>query len=573
MRFSCAGASQCRISPSYGSAPASASSHRSGLPASEIRIHYIRINILKSIVKLATRTIKYSPTGKSGLWHVSGAVGDLRYRMNQVKDLRERTIRAGFTRICAQGASFLIRIGSFMVLARLLDPKDFGLVSMVTAITGVLGLFRDFGLSSAAVQRATVTEQQTSTLFWINLLLGGILTIVALALAPAVGFFYHEPRLLWITSCLALGFLFSGAGVQHAALLQREMRFSALALIDISSLAIGTSIAIGLAWSGYGYWALVAMAVSVPLTTTLGLWLVAAWIPGLPRRGIGIRSMMRFGGTMTLNGLIMYVANNFDKVLLGRYWGADAIGLYYSASQLIRIPTDNLNAAVGDVAFSALSRLQDDPERLRRYFLKGYSLVVALTLPVTVVCAVFANDLIAVLLGPRWPGAAEIFRILAPTILVFAIINPLGWVLNSLGLVGRGLKIALVFGPLLIISYVIGLPHGPKGVALAYSTVMTLGAVPLTVWALHGTAIRVRDIGLTLSRPLASSAVAAIIAFGIKVFCDQALSLPPRLALEMFAFGITYLVMLLLVLGQKSFYVDMVRGVRSGVTPFGQPGR
>ena len=96
---------------------------------------------------------------------------------------------------------------------------------------------------------------------------------------------------------------------------------------------------------------------------------------------------------------------------------------------------------------------------------------------------------------------------------------------------------------------------------------------PWIPWALHGTAIRVRDIGLTLSRPLASSAVAAIIAFGIKVFCDQALSLPPRLTLEMFVFGITYLVMLLLVLGQKSFYVDMVRGLRSGVTPFGQPGR
>ncbi len=478
--------------------------------------------------------------------------------MSSVSNLKERTIRAGLTRICAQGANFLIRIGSIMVLARLLDPKDFGLVGMVAAVTGILSLFRDFGLSSASVQRATITDEQTSTLFWISLLVGGILTTVALALAPVIGSFYHEPRLFWITSVMALGFLFNGAGVQHSALLQREMRFNALALIDISSLAIGTAIAIGTAMSGYGYWALVVTSVSIPLTTTLGLWLATAWIPGVPRRGVGIRSMMRFGGSMTLNGLIWYVANNFDKVLLGRYLGADAIGLYYSASQLIRIPTDNLNSAVGDVAFSALSRLQDDPERLCRYFLKGYSLVVALTLPVTVVCAVFADDLIAVLLGSRWTGAAEIFRILAPTILVFAIANPLGWLLASFGLVARSLKIAVVFAPLLIVSYVIGLPYGPKGVALAYSTIMTLFAVPLTVWAVHGTAIRVRDIWLALCRPLASSVVAAALAFGVHVFYGQMLSLLQRLALEMFLFGVVYLMVLLLVSDRKA-YMDMIR--------------
>jgi O-antigen/teichoic acid export membrane protein len=483
--------------------------------------------------------------------------------MSSVGNLKERTIRAGLIKISAQGANFLIRIGSFMVLARLLNPKDFGLVGMVAAVTGVLGLFRDFGLSSASVQRATITDEQTSTLFWINLLVGGVLTAVALALAPAIGSFYHEPRLIWITSVVALGFLFNGAGVQHLALLQREMRFNALALIDICSLLIGTAIAIGTAVAGYGYWALVAMSVSVPLTTTLGLWLATAWVPGVPRRGVGIRSMMRFGGTMTLNGLISYVANNFDKVLLGRYWGADAIGLYYSAYQLIRIPIDNLNSAVGDVAFSALSRLQDDPERLSRYFLKGYSLVVALTLPVTVVCAVFADDLIAVVLGSRWTGAAAIFRILAPTIMVFAIANPLGWLLNSLGLVARGLKIAVVLAPFLIIGYLIGLPYGPKGVALAYSTIMTLWAVPLTVWAVHGTAIRVRDIWLTLGRPLASSIVAAILAFGVHVQFGQVLSLLPRLALEMFVFGAVYLVVLLLISDHRAFYMDMIRTAKS----------
>src|ERR1700747_74797 len=111
-----------------------------------------------------------------------------------MQDLKARTIRGGLARLCAQGASFVLRVGSLMVLARLLDPKDFGLVGMVTAFTGVLTLFRDFGLSSAAVQRTIVTEEQITTLFWINLLLGALLALIALAMAPAIAAFYHEPE-------------------------------------------------------------------------------------------------------------------------------------------------------------------------------------------------------------------------------------------------------------------------------------------------------------------------------------------------------------------------------------------
>jgi O-antigen/teichoic acid export membrane protein len=144
-----------------------------------------------------------------------------------MKNLKQRTIRGGSARICAQAANFLLRVGSLMVLARLLSPQDFGLVGMITALTGVLNLFRDFGLSAASVQRATVTEEQTSTLFWINVLVGGILTMVALALAPVVAAFYREPQLLWVTSVLAIGFLLNGAGVQHSSILQRQMRFTA----------------------------------------------------------------------------------------------------------------------------------------------------------------------------------------------------------------------------------------------------------------------------------------------------------------------------------------------------------
>ncbi len=349
-----------------------------------------------------------------------------------------------------------------MVLARLLGPKDFGLVGMVTAFTGVLDLFRDFGLSSAAVQRTTVTEDQISTLFWINISVGALLGLLAVAMAPVIAAFYHEPRLFGVTVVLAAGFLFNAAGVQHSVLLQRQMRFTALAVIGVVSLIVGTAIAIGGAKAGYGYWSLVAMTLTLPIASTTGLWLTTRWMPGLPRRRAGIRSMMRFGGTLTLNGLVAYVAYNAEKVLIGRFWGADAIGIYGRAYQLVNIPTANLNSAVGEVAFSALSRLQDDPSRLRSYFLKGYSLVLAMTLPMTIACVLFADDVVFVLLGPKWKEAVPIFRLLAPTILTFALINPLGWLLYSLGLVKRSLKIALVFAPSIIAGYVIGLAYGPR---------------------------------------------------------------------------------------------------------------
>jgi O-antigen/teichoic acid export membrane protein len=476
-----------------------------------------------------------------------------------MKDLKAKTIRGGFARLCAQAANFLLRVVSLMILARLLAPKDFGLVGMVTAFTGVLNLFRDFGLSSAAVQRETVTDEQVSTLFWINTLLGLVLGLVAAGMAPVIAAFYHEPRLVGVTVVLAAGFLFNAAGVQHSVLLQRQMRFTALAVIGVASLIVGTAMAVGGAWAGYGYWSLVAMTVTLPLTNTIGLWMFTGWIPGMPRRRAGIRSMMRFGGTLTLGGLVVYIANNFEKVLLGRFWGADVIGIYGRAYQLINIPTDNLNSAAGEVGFSALSRLQDDPTRLKSYFLKGYSLIVALTLPITFVCGLFAEDVIFVLLGPKWKEAVPIFRLLAPTILVFAIANPLSWLLSSIGLVGRLLKMSLLIAPLMIVGYLVALPYGPKGVAFALSAIMTLWLVPLVIWALHGTNISPWDILLVVSRPLASGIVAAVPAVAVRFFCAQLLSPLPRLVLESAVLFGTFFGMLLFATGQKSFYFGLLR--------------
>jgi len=486
-----------------------------------------------------------------------------------MKDLKEKTIRGGLARVSAQIANFVFRIGSLMVLARLLAPEDFGLVGMVTAFTGVLNLFRDFGLSTATVQRENVTEEQLSTLFWINVLVGGILAVLAVVFAPLVVRIYHEPRLLWITVTLASGFLFNAVGVQHSALLQRHLRFTALSVINVVSLVVSTIAAIIVAKLGYGYWALVAMTVVLPVTTSVGVWIATAWIPGAPRRGIGIRSMMRFGGTLTLNGLVVYIAYNMEKVLLGRFWGAEAIGLYGRAYQLVNIPTDNLNSSVGEVAFAALSRVQNDPIRIKNYFLKGYSLVLAMTIPLTLMSACFAEDLIRIFLGPKWGEAVPIFRLLAPTILIFAMINPLGWLLFSLGMVGRSLKLALVLAPIVIAGYLAGLHYGPKGVALGYSTAMLLWVLPHIAWCVHGTNVSLRDILATVSRPLLSGIAGAAAAVGAHWLCVPVMGPLPRTIIAGLVLLGVYVAMMFYVMGQKTFYIELLRGLRSSRTESG----
>jgi len=270
---------------------------------------------------------------------------------------------------------------------------------------------------------------------------------------------------------------------------------------------------------------------------------------------------MRFGGTVTLNGLVIYIASNFEKILLGRYWGADAIGLYGRAFQLVNIPTANLNGAAGEVAFAALSRVQDDPGRLKNYFLKGYSLVLAMTVPLTLLCAVFSADVIRVFLGPKWSAATPIFRFLAPTILVFAIANPLSWLMMSLGLINRLLKMGFVIAPIMIVSYLIGLPYGPKGVAFVYSAVMTLWLLPLIAWAVHGTAVSFRDILATAYKPLVCGVVATGLAIAVRTAYGHLLSPFPRLALESTVLLVTFAAMLLFVAGQKLLYLDLLRGL------------
>jgi O-antigen/teichoic acid export membrane protein len=484
-----------------------------------------------------------------------------------MSELTETVVRGGLARVGAQAMNFAVRIGSIIVFARLLSPKDFGFVGMVTAITGMLSLLRDFGLSSATVQRTHVTEEQLSSLFWFNLLIGAILGLGVIALAPIVTRFYNEPRLFWVTVTLAPALLFNAAGVQHSAILQRQMRFTTLSAIDVGSLVVSTGIGIGMAAAGLRYWALVATNACLPLVSTACLWIVVRWIPSRPRKAAGIRSMIRFGGTISLLRIIAYVTSNLDKVLLGRFWGANTLGLYGRAYQLINVPTLLLNSAVSEVAFALLARVQRDRGRVKSYFLKSYSLVLAMTIPITICAGEFAPDLVAVLLGPQWQQVGPILRLLAPTILALALTDPIGWLMYSQGMVGRSFRVSMVVAPAVITGYVIGLPFGPKGVALGYSTAIVLSIVPTIAWGVHGTGISLRDVGRAASGPLISGAITVPVGLGLQLVPEPSHSPLLRLLIDSTVLLGLYAVVLLYVLRQKAFYFGLLRTIFNRQNP------
>jgi PST family polysaccharide transporter len=416
-------------------------------------------------------------------------------------DLKGRSVRGASLTLISQAARFVLQFASTVVLARLLTPADFGLVAMVTAITGLASAFQDLGLSEATIQRPEINHAQVSTLFWINAVIGLGLMLITAAMAPLVAWFYHEPRLKEITSLLSVSFLFSGLTVQHGALLKRQMRFVALGIRDVASVALALPVGIILAWRGAGYWAIVA----VPLTTNFSLmalsWMMFRWMPSLPQRGAQVGSMVMFGGKIASSYLLMNLTRSADSILIGRYLGAAPLGLYSRAFNLVMQPARQLFDPVANVAVPAFSRLQDDPERFARYYLRTINLMAWVSASVFGFLFVAAEPVTLLVLGNKWRAAAPVFQILS--ILAFAQL-PSGstiWLFVSRGQSRKLLNFALITSLILIASYVVGLPFGIKGVALSGSLVQ-LAILPWVLkYTFGGTHLTLRRFGQAMLSP------------------------------------------------------------------------
>jgi PST family polysaccharide transporter len=471
------------------------------------------------------------------------------------QDLPRQAAKGAIVACVFQGANFVLRLGSMLILARLLAPEDFGLVAMVTAITGLLGTIKEVGLLDATVQSANINQDRLSALFWVNGLVGGGLSILCGVGAYAVASFYGEPRLFWIMIAVGSTFVFSGLSVQHRALLWRNLRIQLLGAIDLAALGTGIAVSIAMALAGFGYWALVASAVIWPAGSAIGFWLASGWIPGRPRRGTGAWRMITYGSAVTLYGIVVYITYNAEKVLLGRFWGAETLGLYGRAYTLINLPTDNLLLAIGSVAFPALARVQDDPLKFRRYFLNIYSSFLALVVPILVIFAVFAEDVVRVFLGSQWTRAAVLLQLLAPSILVITLTKPLSWLLMASGRVQRNLKIALVTGSVALAAYLVGVSRAADGVATSFSAAMVLLLPVVLMWSKRDTLITGRDLGAAAGYPVGSSLVAALVARLFWPWISSLQSPLIRLAVSSSLFFAVYLMVLLFVFAQRDNYM------------------
>jgi O-antigen/teichoic acid export membrane protein len=425
--------------------------------------------------------------------------------------VKGNTLRNSAITVGAQAVKFFLRLGSTAVLARLLSPSDFGLIAMVTVITGFVEMFRDSGLSMATLQRATITHAQVSTLYWINIALSTIVMFLVAASAPAISWFYGEPRLVPVTIVLSLTMICGGIAVQPQALLHRNMRFGRLAFAEILSMIAGIVTAIGMARLGCGYWSLVGMTAVTAAATALFSQAFSGWIPSLPRRNSGVRPMLSFGANIVASNMLVYFVRNGDNFVVGRFVGAAALGIYGRAYALLIQPWHQLIAPIESAVMPVLCRSASSREAFVTLYLKALYGIASASFAILLLLAFNAPLVVLLLLGPSWSDVLPVFYGFLPAAAIGAIRPAAVWLFVPLGRVREQLLWNLCTAPIYIASYFAGVSYGAVGVAYAFSICQVALFIPNLLYACRGTFVRPSHIMQALGPPVAALGAASLV--------------------------------------------------------------
>ena len=426
-------------------------------------------------------------------------------------DIKKRSVQGGLMTLGARLVIVVFNLASTAVLARLLTPEDFGVLAMILSVTAFAGIFKDFGLSAAAVQKGdSLTPGQASQLFWLNVVVGAALTALVAAAAPLVGSLFGHPELVPVTMLVAMTFLLTSLGSQHAAALQRLLLFRRKAAADVAGAVASVVVAIVFALKGYSYWALVWGSIVGAAVTSLLLVLLSPLRIRRPQRSETVRDLLGFGGHVTAFECINYFHRNLDNVLIGRVWGAEALGMYSRAYQLMMFPITNLRAPLHAVAFAAMSRLRAEPEKFRAYYLQVSFLLALTSMPLVAFLAVSAQEVIGVLLGERWLGAVPIFQALAVTAFIQPVAGLRGLVALSSGRSRDYLALGAVNAVVVCAAFAAGLPWGPFGVAVGYGLANYALLYPTLRLAFQQTSIRMPDFWQSIRQPAVTSVLAGV---------------------------------------------------------------
>jgi PST family polysaccharide transporter len=437
--------------------------------------------------------------------------GDAAKNAKDFSTLQRVSMRGGFITMAAQLIAVLIQIASTVVLSRLLAPEEFGMIAMILVITNFAGLFRDLGLSSATVQKKNLTNAQQSNLFWLNVCVGTMLTVIVVSISPLVASFYDKPELTEATVALSFTFIIGALGSQHGAQLIRDMCFGRRAVANLAGATATLLVAVGLAIDGWSYWALIWATLAGTSITTAMLMYLSRFSPEFPTKGAGVEKMLRFGANVTAFDLVNYFHRNLDAILIGKVFGATALGIYSRAYQLLLLPITALRGPLNAVAFPALSRLQDQPDAYRQYFQRVTEILASSAMPLTALLFVCAKPTIELALGPAWHEVVPMFRILAAVAFVQPVVTMWTTALLSLGMGKRYLQVGIVNALFSVIGFVGGLSWGPIGVAIGYAITTYVSAYPILRMGFHGTPVTVKDFIQSVYRPFFASLFALLI--------------------------------------------------------------
>jgi O-antigen/teichoic acid export membrane protein len=445
--------------------------------------------------------------------------------------LRQDVQRATVLNLAARGARLLIDFLALTILARLLTPDDFGVFAMVMPFIAVIMILGDLGLASAILQQRDLTERQASAVLWINVLLGLALGGAFLAASPLLGALYGDPRVTPVAAVLGLLFVFSGLTAVQRALLRRALRFDLLLRAQLVAAVFSLVAGVTLGFAGAGYWALAVRALADSLVYGLVVWVSSRWLPTHPVWDDTTRSMLRYGRFFVGFSLLNATGRQADNVLIGWRYGSVELGPYALAYRLFFLPMQLLTMPLGQVFIPAFSRLRDEPQRIRTWYLATLRLLTMCAFPPLFSLVICAPDLVRVVVGPQWDNAATILQMLAPASALQVGFTTIGWLLQSQGRADRSFYLATVMAPIYILSFIVGLPWGAAGVAAAYTVANVALFIPGFMYGIRDTAITLPDIARSMLPSAILVLIAVPVVFAAQVLVSAEWSPLPRLML------------------------------------------
>lgn len=445
--------------------------------------------------------------------------------------LKDKSIKGGISTTASQIIVFVVNTLSTMILARILLPSDFGLIAMVAAIAGFVSLFKDMGFSMAIIQKPKVTHDQVSILFWFNIGLCLVISLIFVGFAPLIDSFYHEPKLFYIIIAYAVSIFISSLSVQHNAILSRKMEFNKIALANIFSSILAVVVAVIMAYLDFGYWSLVMLTLAQSVFCTFLLWYYCPWIPAVLFWQKGIKAFLHFGAGISGFNMIIYFSRNMDNVIVGRYLGASMLGFYSKAYQLMMLPLTKIRDPLVTVGTPALSSLLDNPERYKNYYHRLIFIICFFSFPMTLFLMIFAKELILIVLGANWMESALIFQLLAVSGLIDPILGTTGVILISTGQAGRYLKMGIVSSVWIVTSFFVGIHWGVKGLTIAYAVANYTLLIPVLLYSFHRTPIKLGSVLGEIALPAMHTAGMCCLMITCKIFLSK--FLPPLIVLIM----------------------------------------